>query len=144
MPGRLSEAGRHLDGGLIVKLRWWVVPILVAAVLLASYGLARTVRFATETVRVTAPDPGAQTAQVEFQVRMLKCRTTSNLFTGMMSAADGVIEIRTFVRTHTALITYDPRKTSPERLAERINRPVLNPETGQTMSVFEVQKMNSP
>lgn len=140
MPRRLPEAGRDFDGSLIVKLPWWIVPVVVGVVLLASYGLAKSVRFATQTVHVEAGtvSPGLET--VEFQVRMLKCWTTSNLFTEMMAAVDGVVEIRTFVRTNTALITFDPRKTSAERLAQRINEPVYNRETGERMSVFSVEK----
>jgi len=125
-----------------VKLQWWIVPVVVAVVLLASYGLAKNVRFATQTVRVETGtvSPGAGLETVEFQVRMLKCWTTSNLFTEMMAAVDGVVEIRTFVRTNTAVIIFDPRRTSARALAERIDQPVYNPETGERMSVFSVEK----
>jgi len=125
-----------------VRLKWWIVPVLVAAVLLASYGLAKTVRFPTQTTRIEIATAGPDTeiAIVEFQVHALKCWTMSNLFTEVMSRVDGVVEIQTFVRTNTAVITFDPASTSPEHLAHRINQPVRNPETGETLSVFSVEK----
>ena len=125
-----------------MRLKWWVVPMIVAVVLLASYGLAKSVRFATQTVHIEAAvaDPDIELRTVEFQVHMLKCWTMSNLFTEVLSEVDGVVEIRTFVRTHTALVTFDPAKTSPARIANRINQPVRNPETGETLSVFFVEK----
>jgi len=125
-----------------LKLKWWVVPMMVAVVLLASYGLAKTVRFATQTLRLETAvvDPDTELETVEFRVHMLKCWTMSNLFTETLSQVDGVVEIQTFVRTNTARITFDPAKTSPERIADRINRPVHNPETGERLSVFSVKK----
>jgi hypothetical protein len=124
-----------------LKLKWWFVPVVVAVFMLASYGLAKTIHFPTQTVMVQgpAPDAGGELKTVEFQVHMLKCWGTSTAFTEMMSQEDGVVEIRTYTRSNTARITYDPAKTSPDRLAERINAPVVNPETGETRRVFTVR-----
>jgi copper chaperone CopZ len=125
-----------------LKLKWWVVPMMVGVVLLASYGLAKTVRLATQTIRLEtgAVDHDTELETVEFEVHMLKCWTMSNLFTEILSQVDGVVEIQTFVRTNTARITFDPAKTSPDHIADRINQPVHNPETGETLSVFSVEK----
>lgn len=124
-----------------MRLRWWIVPAAVAGMLLASYALAKTIRFPTQTTVVAGRfvAPGAESRTVEFTVRGLKCWTMSNLFTDRLKEVDGVIEIRTFVRTRTARITYDPSRTSPEALTAHIDRPVHNPETGETFSVFEVE-----
>jgi hypothetical protein len=119
------------------------VPIAVAAVILASYGLAKTIQFPTQTIAVKGktPPPGTQLETVRFNVDMLKCWGTSNTFTEMMAKEEGVFEIKTYTRTNTAVITYDPARTSPERLAERINAPVHNVETGETMKVFTVREI---
>lgn len=128
-----------------MRLRWWIVPIVVTLVLVGSWALARSVRFPTQTVAASgqAPEPGAEARAVEFTVQNLKCWTMSNVFTEMMTQERGVIEVQTFVRTHTALITYDPAMTSPQRLAERINEPIRNPQTGQPLRVFQVQEMKT-
>lgn len=124
-----------------MRLKWWAVPVVVAAILLASYALAKTVRFPTQTVTATVDASGAPGETVEFKVHMLKCWTMSNLFTRRMSEEEGVLQIQTFVRTNTAVITYDPTRTSPENLAARINEPIYNPETGRAARVFAVREM---
>ena len=126
----------------IVRLGSWIVPVLVGGTVLASYGLAKTVRFPTQTVVVEDRriSPGATPAVVEFTVRNLKCWTMSGLFTDRMTEEPGVLEIVTFVRTNTARITYDPSRTSPERLTDAIERPIENPETGETARVFVVKE----
>ncbi|MCK4547221.1 MAG: hypothetical protein KAW17_07245 [Candidatus Eisenbacteria sp.] len=128
-----------------MRLKWWAVPVVVAAVMLGSYGLAKTIHFPTQVITVEAhtPEQGAELATVRFNVHMLKCWGTSETFTEMMSQEAGVVEIRTYTRTNTAVITYDPARTSPERLAERINAPIRHPDTGELIKVFTVREIET-
>jgi len=112
-----------------------VIPVAIALLTLFAYATTDAYRVATLDVALTEERP-QEVSTVEYTIEGLKCRGMSMAAARILSGVPGVVSITTYVRTHTAIVEYDPGMTDAAAIAEALNRPVVV--EGESHQVFRV------
>ena len=100
-------------------LRW--LPALIAVVLVAL-GLLFRNSFELPTIDEKWDVPEGvelQTVKIE-NLKSVKCYGSSMAFKARMESVRGVHGVKTFVGSHTVIISYDPAKTTAEKIQEEV------------------------
>lgn len=79
--------------------------------------------YSADSLHTQLVDPSTlQEARLE-GLKQIHCFGSSKAFQGKLSKIKGVYGVKTYVRSHAAVITYDPAVTSPEKVMEEIYVP---------------------
>ena len=82
-----------------------------------SWGIEQTSEDGTVTQTV---DPASLMTMELTGLKSVKCYGSSMTFKARLEKIRGVHGVKTFVNNHRAIITYDPARTSPEKIREMI------------------------
>ncbi len=113
-----------------------IVPIAIAVLILLALATANAYRVPTVQLSFVEDRPST-VRTVGYTVDGLKCRGRSGLFAQQISDVSGVVSLTTYVRTHTAIVEYDPTDTDPDEIKDAFSEPVLY--KGETFEVFHVR-----
>lgn len=102
--------------------RWKRYLPAAICVLLLACGLIFRNSFELPTIDVSWDIPeGAKMETVKIEnLKSVKCYGSSMAFKARMEKVRGVHGVKTYVHSHTVVLTYDPAKTSAEKLQEEV------------------------
>lgn len=140
-------AERPTDGGrpgpsLPRKALPWLVAVMMGAGFLFAF------RYPLPTLSKTFPafTSGATFARVDLILRGLRCRGTANTLAWILEEEPGVAALDAYVAEAKVRVLYDPGKTSPEKLVDRIHagRMWKHPKTHQEklLQPFKVESIH--
>lgn len=107
------------------RLRWLPAAILVVVAALAiwlggKYELPTIDEHWGDTEQVANVKTFEMTG-----LTSIKCFGSSKAFSAKMQTVDGVLGVKTFVRTHTVVVTYDADKVTEQQIEEAIFTPTM-------------------
>ncbi len=112
-----------------------VIPIAIAA--LVAVALATADAYRVPTVELSFVDVRPPVvARAELSVDGLTCRGKSMLCARQISDVPGVVSLVTYVRTHTAVIEYDPSVTDLDTIKRAICEPIVH--EGRRHEIFRI------
>jgi len=115
--------------------RFLIIPIAVVALTALAFATVNAYRVPTVQHAFVEERP-ASVAAVDFTVDGLKCRGMSMTFAGQIAEVPGIVSLTTYVRTHTAIVEYDPTRTNPDAIREAFERPIVH--EGESYDVFRM------
>ncbi|MBD3168099.1 MAG: hypothetical protein GF307_01360 [candidate division Zixibacteria bacterium] len=115
----------------MIKLPKWALPILLIVVLVLTVN--STGLFALPSAEYANPElvNNGNLKSLEWKVKGVKCRGTSQFFISRIKDSGGIASIETYASTKKCLIKYDPSLTDPERIKQLIEAPYFHPESRQ-------------
>ncbi len=153
-----------LEIGVIgTKGRKWMKAVpAVLAVLLVCFGIWAGGKFELPTIDVTwdiekvaedgtvtqLKDPATLKTMEVTGLRSVKCYGSSMAFKATLSKIQGVHGVKTFVKHHRAVITYDPAVITPEKIQELIYVPSkfrvnnLDPQALDSLKIVTIRTEN--
>lgn len=79
--------------------------------------------YSDDSLHTQLVDPSTlETVKLE-NLKQIHCYGSSMAFKGKLEKIRGVYGVKTYVRSHSALVTYDPAKTDPDKIMEAIYTP---------------------
>ena len=111
---------KYLPAGLTIVLTIlgiWVGGKFELPTIDMTWGIEQTEEDGTVT-RLT--DPSALRTMELTGLKSVKCYGSSMTFKARLEKIGGVHGVKTFVNSHRAVVTYDPSRTSPEKIREMI------------------------
>ena len=79
--------------------------------------------YSADSLKTQLVDPSTlETVKLE-GLKQVHCYGSSRAFMGKLQKIKGVYGVKTYVKSHSAVVTYDPAKTSPEKISEQIYVP---------------------
>ena len=119
------------------KSGFWKVGTAVVAAVFVALGIWAGSKFELPTIDVTwgieetledgtvrtLVDPSSLATMKMEGLRSVKCYGSSMAFKARLEKIPGIHGVKTYVGSHTVVITYDPSKITPEQIQERIYVP---------------------
>jgi hypothetical protein len=126
-----------------MKISPWVVPLLVAVT--ASAGILGARLFAAPSFErdfVTEGSP-VRPETARFVIQGLRCVDTARTAARQLEETPGVLRFVAFASRNEAQVTYDAAVVDPSGLAEAIEGPVFDGQTGRILfHQYEVVSVN--
>jgi copper chaperone CopZ len=114
----------------------FVIPAAIVALILVAF--ATTNAYRVPTVQISFVEERPPTVErAELTVDGLTCRGKSMLCARQISEVPGLVSLTTYVRTHTAVIEYDPTLTDLEAVKSALCEPIY--QGGQGYQVFSIE-----
>jgi copper chaperone CopZ len=95
------------------------IPIAIVVLILVAFATTNAYRVPTVELSFVEERP-ANVETVTLTVNGMKCRGMSMTCAGQIEDIPGIVSLTTFVRTHTAVIEYDPTQTDVETIKAEI------------------------
>lgn len=112
-----------------------IIPIAIVVLTLVAFATTNAYRVPTLDITFVETRPGS-IETVTLTVDGLTCRGKSGLCGQQIQDLPGVVSLTTYVRTHTAIIEYDPRVTDVETIKAKICEPIVL--EGKAYDVFSI------
>jgi copper chaperone CopZ len=96
-----------------------IIPIAIAVLILVALATANAYRVPTVELSFVEERP-ANVETVTLTVNGMKCRGMSMTCAAQIEDVPGIVSLTTYVRTHTAIIEYDPTLTDVETIKAEI------------------------
>ena len=127
-----------------MRVRWWVVPLLVFIAAAAGIGAGRLAIVPSfERDYVVSSDGSVSKATAIMTVRGVKCVDTAETASGQFEGVAGVSHFVAYASRGRVEVTYDPARVRPSELVECIQSPVVDPDSGEiSFGVFEVLELD--
>jgi copper chaperone CopZ len=113
-----------------------VIPAAIVVLILVAFATTSAYRVPTVQISFVEERPSA-VERVELTVDGLTCRGKSMLCARQIGDVPGLVSLTTYVRTHTAVIEYDPTVTDLETIKNVLCTPITH--EGQSYRVFSIE-----
>ncbi len=118
-----------------------VIPAAIVVLILVAF--ATTNAYRVPTVQISFVEERPSTIErAELTVDGLTCRGKSMLCASQIGDVAGLVSLTTYVRTHTAVVEYDPSVTDIEAIKRALCEPVVH--DGQDYQVFSIEGERDP
>ncbi len=126
-----------------MKVSGWIVPILVLAAAGAGIGGARLFAAPSYSIDFATSAPAGRPETARLVIRGLRCVDTARTAARQLEETPGVFRFVAYASRNEAQVTYDAAAVDPAALAEAIEGPVFDDQTGQILfHQFEVVSIN--
>lgn len=113
------------------------IPAAIVVVILVAFATTNAYRVPTVEISFVEERPST-IERAELTVVGLTCRGKSMLCAGQISDVAGVVSLTTYVRTHTAVVEYDPTATDLETIKNALCAPIV--QRGQSYRAFSIEE----
>ncbi|MFH1502121.1 MAG: heavy-metal-associated domain-containing protein [Candidatus Eisenbacteria bacterium] len=111
------------------------IPLAIVVLTLVAFATSNAYRVPTVDLTFVEVRPG-NVETVSLTVNGMKCRGMSMTCAGQIEDIPGIVSLTTYVRTHTAIIEYDPTLTDVETIKAQICEPIVH--EGKAYDVFSI------